>query len=254
MNFRLLAASMGIATLFAGGAANAAVVYDAAAQFSLSSNANGPWSYGEGTGPSITLFTKNSNNNPVQPIGVPSTVEYWQSSNPTSLVPIVGENFGTASATCCNSVLIPTGVLWVHPGYNSDVIVQWKAPTAGLYNLASSFALLDNSPSGILAEVFENNKLLIGIPIKGPAANLSAPQSYGPAVPFTANDLSLQAGDTLSFVVNNAGSFNNDSTALTATITAVPEPSTWAMIILGFAGVGFMSYRRSRKPLGALVA
>jgi hypothetical protein len=27
----------------------------------------------------------------------------------------------------------------------------------------------------------------------------------------------------------------------------VPEPSTWAMMILGFAGVGFMAYRRSRK-------
>ena len=28
--------------------------------------------------------------------------------------------------------------------------------------------------------------------------------------------------------------------------TAVPEPSTWAMMILGFAGIGFMAYRR--KP------
>jgi hypothetical protein len=28
------------------------------------------------------------------------------------------------------------------------------------------------------------------------------------------------------------------------TITATPEPSTWAMMILGFAGVGFMAYRR----------
>jgi hypothetical protein len=28
---------------------------------------------------------------------------------------------------------------------------------------------------------------------------------------------------------------------------AVPEPSTWAMMILGFAGIGFMVYRRSRK-------
>jgi hypothetical protein len=27
-------------------------------------------------------------------------------------------------------------------------------------------------------------------------------------------------------------------------ITPVPEPSTWAMMILGFAGVGFMAYRR----------
>jgi hypothetical protein len=27
----------------------------------------------------------------------------------------------------------------------------------------------------------------------------------------------------------------------------VPEPSTWAMMILGFAGVGFMAYRRKRS-------
>jgi hypothetical protein len=30
--------------------------------------------------------------------------------------------------------------------------------------------------------------------------------------------------------------------------TAVPEPSTWAMMILGFAGLGFLAYRR--KPNG----
>jgi PEP-CTERM motif len=30
-------------------------------------------------------------------------------------------------------------------------------------------------------------------------------------------------------------------------VAAVPEPSTWAMMLLGFAGVAFMAYRRSRK-------
>jgi hypothetical protein len=30
--------------------------------------------------------------------------------------------------------------------------------------------------------------------------------------------------------------------------TAAPEPSTWAMMILGFAGIGFMAYRRKSKP------
>jgi hypothetical protein len=34
--------------------------------------------------------------------------------------------------------------------------------------------------------------------------------------------------------------------ALTA-VSDVPEPSTWAMMILGFAGVGFMAYRRKSK-------
>jgi PEP-CTERM motif len=31
----------------------------------------------------------------------------------------------------------------------------------------------------------------------------------------------------------------------------VPEPATWAMMVLGFAGVGFMAYRRKRTG-GAL--
>jgi hypothetical protein len=31
-------------------------------------------------------------------------------------------------------------------------------------------------------------------------------------------------------------------------IGAVPEPSTWAMMILGFFGVGFMAHRRKSKP------
>jgi hypothetical protein len=31
-------------------------------------------------------------------------------------------------------------------------------------------------------------------------------------------------------------------------VGAVPEPSTWAMMLLGFAGIGFMAYRRKNKP------
>jgi PEP-CTERM motif len=33
---------------------------------------------------------------------------------------------------------------------------------------------------------------------------------------------------------------------------AVPEPSTWAMMILGFVGVGFMTYRRRNQILRAV--
>ena len=32
-------------------------------------------------------------------------------------------------------------------------------------------------------------------------------------------------------------------------IRAVPEPSTWAMMILGFAGIGFMAYRRRKSTV-----
>ncbi len=33
----------------------------------------------------------------------------------------------------------------------------------------------------------------------------------------------------------------------TATVAAVPEPSTWAMMIMGFVGVGAMTYRRRKN-------
>ncbi len=44
------------------------------------------------------------------------------------------------------------------------------------------------------------------------------------------------------------------SDGIGSSVAAVPEPSTWAMMILGFAGVGFMAYRRSRKDNGLALA
>jgi hypothetical protein len=43
----------------------------------------------------------------------------------------------------------------------------------------------------------------------------------------------------------NAGLF--DSTFASGTVTpSIPEPSTWAMMLLGFAGLGYAGYRASR--------
>jgi PEP-CTERM motif len=42
-----------------------------------------------------------------------------------------------------------------------------------------------------------------------------------------------------------SGSIANGNQRLLLELSpAVPEPSTWAMMVLGFAGVGFMAYRR----------
>jgi hypothetical protein len=47
----------------------------------------------------------------------------------------------------------------------------------------------------------------------------------------------------------NLINFTISSVTLTAVdnVAAVPEPSTWAMLILGFAGVGFLAYRRKNQ-------
>jgi hypothetical protein len=46
-----------------------------------------------------------------------------------------------------------------------------------------------------------------------------------------------------------AGTGFIDSITVTTPTPAVPEPSTWAMMILGFLGLGFLAYRRKGKAL-----
>jgi hypothetical protein len=60
--------------------------------------------------------------------------------------------------------------------------------------------------------------------------------------PFT-----LQVSDVSPFALNNSNSIAGEI-VLTSVAPAVPEPATWAMMMLGFAGVGFMAYRRRTKP------
>ncbi len=43
------------------------------------------------------------------------------------------------------------------------------------------------------------------------------------------------------------GNFSDNSGSFSITVSAVPEASTWAMMILGFAGIGFMAYRRRNQ-------
>ena len=60
---------------------------------------------------------------------------------------------------------------------------------------------------------------------------------YGVPLPTSAGDLILDP-----FTIG------------TATFTAtIPEPSTWAMMLLGFAGLGIAGYRRSLKPVSGAV-
>jgi hypothetical protein len=68
--------------------------------------------------------------------------------------------------------------------------------------------------------------------------------------------LTLTGLDTTDFVKNSGGYYfaadvangqNTGAIAANAITTAVPEPSSWAMMILGFMGVGFMAYRRKQS-------
>jgi hypothetical protein len=66
----------------------------------------------------------------------------------------------------------------------------------------------------------------------------------------------LYNGSILTFFADDLGTHTEQSPGFVDSITiatnltstsAVPEPSTWAMMLLGFAGIGFMAYRRKQN-------
>jgi PEP-CTERM motif len=89
--------------------------------------------------------------------------------------------------------------------------------------------------------------LLAGFPPMGtfPPGGFEVPLPFYPSPPaFTATRITLLgpgnyfaeiAGDPISEITVSA----------TVTSSPVPEPSTWAMMLLGFMGLGFLGYRRS---------
>ena len=74
-------------------------------------------------------------------------------------------------------------------------------------------------------------------------------------------------GKSFSFQVASGGGLNwaaagggtllrglGSSRFTPAGVATVPEPSTWAMMLVGFAGLGFVSYRASRRGVARLAA
>ncbi len=54
----------------------------------------------------------------------------------------------------------------------------------------------------------------------------------------------------IKYSVDPIGSDPNNGSPLSSfSVTAVPESSTWAMLLLGFAGPGYAGYRKSRKAI-----
>ena len=79
---------------------------------------------------------------------------------------------------------------------------------------------------------------------------------YGTLVGKIGGGSFFEIGTSFSGAANATGelklyywdsNFGDNTQYVTATISAVPEPSTWAMMILGFTGVGFLAYRRRNQ-------
>jgi hypothetical protein len=140
---------------------------------------------------------------------------------------------------------------WGHNGLNGADLTQTFATVIG-QNYSVSYYLgeqqgLDTPPDQIVdAMVFDSSANLLNnlVTLIGSPVGVWTPYSFD----FTATT----ATSTLDFkdatAPGNGGNSNwtldNVSVDGPAIGSAVPEPSTWAMMLLGFFGLGFMSYRR----------
>ena len=142
-------------------------------------------------------------------------------------------NVNSAGFNGANDLSVPYAVNSVYDGTLADIIVI-TLPSA-----ATAFALDFNTLFTSTTETFTlSNGFSTSV---SNTANInSVPNSefigFISSDPFNTITLSVPNGQSLAI---------EDFTTATS---AVPEPSTWAMMILGFAGLSFMAYRRKSKP------
>ena len=208
--------------LCAAGAASAD--FNAAQDFSIASNPNGVWRYGwtQTVGGSFNDSTLS---------GTDAEGEFWRNGKTN-----IGYNNSSLTVTGSTYSILP-GQLHLHPGQGGEVsVLRFITPAAGQYSLSASFIGLDfGGPTTTDVHVLLNSVSLFS----------GAVSAFGSG-PTYQNVLSLQAGDQIDFAVGfgSNGNYYSDTTGLTAQISAVPEPETLALILVGLGCVSFFANRR----------
>jgi PEP-CTERM motif len=106
--------------------------------------------------------------------------------------------------------------------------------------------VVDQATGGL--ELFGSDNV-IPITANGIAFATNAPNSGGFSLQFLVGGENGEcSATTVCGALGGPGISNFDALGATTFSAAVPEPSTWAMMVLGFLGVGFMAYRKKSKP------
>jgi hypothetical protein len=240
---KLATAAAAAATLtFSVAPSFAATTWDVVADYAGNANTGSSvWQYGSSQNSVFTRFT-------VQNTAciISSGLNCWQSTNPQFFVPLVAMNTTASTLFYANSVVHPNNVLNLHPGGSQngsmtggddiDTVVRFTAQTGGSYSFNGFFQALDTNPTGVRIKAGGN-----AVNISGSA--LQNTLQPGAPTNFAFNSL-LAQGDTVDFVVNRLNNYGNDSTGLSLSVALVPEPATWAMMIIGFGAAGSMIRRR----------
>jgi hypothetical protein len=114
--------------------------------------------------------------------------------------------------------------------------------TPATFSVAAS-ATSSATPYGVFSEGIDCLTCVNGAPGK-----TAAPLHFTIAGITTGNFEANSLGYIFAADVLGPDGRSTGSIGASTLVSGVPEPSTWAMMILGFAGVGFMAYRRRKVP------
>jgi hypothetical protein len=146
---------------------------------------------------------------------------------------------GDPSFTAVTSNLVHSGSFAYQSGpvSSSNTISQTFSDVVGSLYIASGWwASQDGTPTASIAVNAGNGSFSLGPPI--------VPATGYVNFSFQFVGTGSDTFSVTSFNGPNYNYFDDLSVQGPAVVTAVPEASTWAMMLLGFAGVGFAAYRR----------
>lgn len=188
--------------------------WDLEAEFNATSNPSGAWTYGYSAtlGGTFVSFTE---------AGSASGIDYWTNvaGAATDATPGVLHNPGPTPIQSGTTQLPADGVS-LHPGAAGEyAIARFTVPSDGLYDFVVNFSSSDTAGATVDVHALLNDVPMFGAGINTAGGGMV--QAFSPAAP-----LSLAAGDVIDFAVGfGNGSYQFDNTAISATVSRVPEPS-----------------------------
>jgi hypothetical protein len=145
---------------------------------------------------------------------------------------------------------------WITPynPYNENI----DPALNGTYHFQTTFTVTGSTLGAFFTGQFAADNVISKILLNGQTiyTGPGSGSQFTGWTAFGANNSFQLGANTLEFdVVNYAQNGGNPAGLNVQFLTAaVPEPSTWAMMILGFLGVGFVSYRRRRSGVALRLA
>ena len=153
--------------------------------------------------------------------------------------------------------LVAIAALSVAPARAELLYFSYVGATSGMNSgdTASWIQLSNPTPLAVESGIFTNVLVSDGMTNFGPTRNVVSFVGGPPSCcgGFGTDGENGGVGDagvqifagSFEMPIFSVGTFNMDSGTLT--VTAVPEPSTWAMMLIGLLGLGYAGHRRSRR-------